>query len=176
MVCSGGGGGGGGDGDGERGRTTLVDFGFDVEVAAAAAPIFDACSADLEGPAEGGSEFDSTVLLCSVLTMVGIVVAVSGGSAEIFLLLTVIASTSSSWPTESESESSLLSSLLLLLRLEVVEPEIGGRGDDGSLNIPAERVGGAGDVEDLGDKFSEISLTSDISKSSEVWPDIGWPK
>jgi hypothetical protein len=51
----------------------------------------------------------------------------------------------------------------------VVEPDTGG-GDDGSR--AAETAAGAGDVEDLGDKFSEISLTSDISKSSDIWPDM----
>jgi len=59
--------------------------------------------------------------------------------------------TSTSLPSESESS---------LLRLDVVEPEIGG-GDDGSR--PAANTAGAGDVDDLGDKFLEISLTSDIS-------------
>ena len=51
----------------------------------------------------------------------------------------------------------------------MVEPDTGG-GDDGSR--PAETAAGAGDVEDLGDKFSEISLTSDISKSSEIRLDM----
>ena len=45
--------------------------------------------------------------------------------------------------------------------------------DDGSWPAAAaEAAGGAGDVEDLGDKFSEISLTSAMSKSSELWLDI----
>jgi hypothetical protein len=151
MVCRGGGGGGGGDGDGERGRTTLADLGF---VRAA----FDTGFTDVEGPAEGCFEFDSTLAtsgVCSVLIMIGILFGGLGGSTELSLLLTMI--TSRSFARETESS---------VLRLEVVEPEMGG-GEDGSR--PA---AGAGDGEDLGDKFSEISLTSDISKSSEIWPDM----
>jgi hypothetical protein len=144
MVCMGGGGGGGGDGDGDRGRATLVDFGFVVAAC-------DAGPTNVEGPAEGGFEFGSALVgsgVCSVLMMIGTVV--SGGSTELSLLLTVM--TSTSLPSESESS---------LLRLDVVEPEIGG-GDDGSRPA-ANTAAGAGDVDDLGDKFLEISLTSDIS-------------
>jgi hypothetical protein len=95
MVFSGGGG-GGGDGDGERGRTTLTDFGF-------VAAVFEGGFIDVEGPGDGGLEFDSTLPSsgeCSVLIMIG----TGGGSTELSLLLTVITSTS----LAPESESSVL--------------------------------------------------------------------
>jgi hypothetical protein len=49
-----------------------------------------------------------------------------------------------------------------------VEAETGGRDGGSRSAAPA----GAGEVDDLGDKFSVISLTSDISKSSEMWSDM----
>jgi hypothetical protein len=83
----------------------------------------------------------------------------AGGSTELSLLLTEITSTSPASETESSE-----------LRLEVVEPDTGGRVEDDDGSRPP--TAGAGDIEDLGDKFSVISLTSDISKSSESWADM----
>ena len=79
-------------------------------------------------------------------------IGTTGGSTELSLLLTVITSTSPA----SETESSVL-------RLEVVEPDTGGRVEEDDGSRPPTTLAGAGDIEDLGDKFSVISLTSDIS-------------
>ena len=126
----------------------MVDLGLEGAGAAAAAVVD---VGFIEGVVSGA---DSGWLCCwGVVGFASTITVDSGGSSELPLLLTEMTSISLASETESSE-----------FRLEVVEPETGGR--CGALRVPA------ADDEDLGDKCSVISLTSDISQSSDTCPDM----